>query len=510
MATKEEFVKNIQNSYTFKGETILIGSAVLGDDYDTNCQVHLPLKTLNRHGMISGATGTGKTKSLQVIAEGLSDAGVPVLVMDIKGDLSGLAQPGTNNKHIVKRAGFINMEWEGRGFPIELMSISDEPGTRLKATVSEFGPLLLAKILQLNDTQSDVLTLIFKFCDDKLLPLIDLMDIKSVLKYIQKDGKEEFIKEYGYFNTSTLGAIMRSVVGLEQQEADELFGEPSFDIFDLMQLTRDGKGYINTIRLTDMQSQTAIFSTFMLCLIAEIFQKLPEQGDADKPKLVMFIDEAHLIFKNASKELLDQFETTIKLIRSKGVGIILATQSPKDIPSEVLGQLGLKVQHALRAFTAKDRKAIKLVSENYPISEFYDVDQTITQLGIGEAFITALDEKGRPTELVHTLMRPPYSRMDILSEDEIKVCLNDSRLISKYNRDIDRNSAYEILEQKLIEEAKLQEIENRKQPTATTRKRTSTKKEKTIFDEIISSPVSKTIARELTRGLLGVLGLKKR
>ncbi len=506
--SKNIFIDKVTSSYQFKGESLLIGSAVYNEDYETACQVKLPLKTMNRHGLIAGATGTGKTKSLQVMAESLSNAGVPVLVMDIKGDLSGLGAPGSTNKVIDYRAKMIGMEWAGKAFPLEFLSISDEPGAKLRATISEYGPVLLSKVLGINDNQSGVLSMIFKFCDDRNLPLLDLKDLKSVIKYIQNEGKEEFLKEYGFVHSNSAGAIMRSIVRLEQQNADDIFGEPSFEVFDLMRNAPAGEGIINVIRLTDMQNKPGLFSTFILCLIAELFQKMPEQGDTDKPELVVFIDEAHLIFKNASKYLIDQLEMTVKLIRSKGVGIFFVTQSPVDIPASVLGQLGTKVQHALRAFTAKDRKAIKTAAENYPYTDFYEVDKLITTLGIGEALVSTLDEKGRPTELVHTLMRPPYSRMDVLMDHEFGKILKASELIMEYNKEIDRESAYEILHEKIeelqreaAEEEALKDLEEKK-PARRSRRSKST------FTQILESPITRTLAREAMRGLLGVMGLK--
>jgi len=505
MNSSENFLNKISQSYTFEGKAVLIGAGILNGNETTSCPVRIPLKTLNRHGLIAGATGTGKTKSLQLLAESLSDNGVPVLLMDIKGDLSGIAKEGVINKHIEKRRDIIGMQWEGRGFPAELMSISKEPGIRLRATVSEFGPALLGKILDLNDNQAGVLSLIFKFCDDKHLPLLDLKDLQSVLKYMQEEGKDDFLKEYGHFQVATVGTIMRQIVQLEQQGADDFFGEPSFEVSDLLRTDSNGKGYINVIRLSDMQTKPALFSTFMLCLLAEIYEKFPEKGDAEKPELIIFIDEAHLVFDTASKTLIDQLEMIVKLIRSKGVGVFFVTQSPDDIPASILGQLGLKVQHALRAFTAKDRKAIKTAAENYPVSEFYKTDEVITQLGIGEALVTAIDEQGRPTELVYTLMRPPYSRMDILTPAEMEELISKSELVGKYNQEIDRNSAYEILHERLNESEAPQEIEQEKDIPQRPQGRPV--KEPDVFGDIMKSPVTKTIARELTRGLFGVLGL---
>lgn len=503
-----DFKEKINQSYTFSGDSLYAGAAVHNGQVYSDCPVRIPLKTMNRHGLIAGATGTGKTKSLQMLAEGLSEAGVPVLLMDYKGDVSGLAKPGQMNPKIESRITQLGINWTGKAYPVELMSISAEPGVSLRATVSEFGPVLLGKLLDLNDNQSSILSLIFKFCDDKGLPLLDIKDLSSVIQYIQNEGKAEFQNSYGYFQASSTGTILRQMIALEQQGADRFFGEPSFEVSDLLRRDRNGMGYINILRLTDIQTKPDLFSTFMLCLLAEIFQKFPEQGDAEKPELVIFIDEAHLVFRNATKTLLEQLDMTIKLIRSKGVGIFFVTQVPDDIPANILGQLGLKVQHALRAFTAKDRQSIKAASENYPISEFYKTDELITQVGIGEALITALNEKGVPTELVHCMVRSPQSRMDILTPDEISQIVASSELTREYNREIDRESAYEILHQRIkrreIEEADQQnDLDRYQEPTA---KRQVP--EKSMFDQVMRSPVTKIIVREAARGLFGVLGLR--
>ncbi|MCL4163756.1 UNVERIFIED_CONTAM: hypothetical protein GTU68_061412, partial [Idotea baltica] len=400
---------------------------------------------MNRHGLIAGATGTGKTKSLQVLLEEFSQAGVPSLVMDIKGDLSGIGAPGSRNKVVTQREGHIQMEWNEKDFPIEFLTISDEPGTRIRSTVSEFGPVILSKILDINATQEGVLSMLFKYADDNKLPLLNLDDLKSLLRYSVEDGKKEIQMEYGLISTSSIHAILRRITALEQQGGDRLFGEPSFDVADLCALDDIDQGIVNIIRLTDIQSKPALFSAFMLSLLAEVFEVFPESGDDSKPKLMILIDEAHLLFREASKDLLEQIDIIIKLIRSKGIGIIFITQTPNDIPENILGQLGFKLQHALRAFTSKDRKAINLMAQNFPDTEFYDTQELITEMGIGEAMITVLNEKGRPTELVHTLMRPPYSRMDVLTDAEIKEILGKSELSQKYNKEIDSHSAHEIL-----------------------------------------------------------------
>ncbi len=369
----------------------------------------------------------------------------------------------------------------------------------------------------MNDTQGGIVSIVFKYCDDTGLPLLDLKDMRKVLQYITDEGKDEIQKEYGRISGSSVGAIMRKIIELEQQGGDVFFGERSFEVDDLTRKDSEGLGYISILRLTDMQTKPKLFSTFMLCLLAEIYATFPEEGDSGKPKLVIFIDEAHLVFENASDALMDQLEQIIKLIRSKGVGIFFCTQNPDDIPSDILGQLGLKVQHALRAFTARDRKAIKMASQNYPITEFYDTDELLTSMGIGEAAITALNEKGIPTPLVATLLCAPRSRMDVLSQAEIDTLVKYSDLKDKYSEEIDRESAYEMLTDKLIQMAKDEEKakeaqEKMKEEAKSSRSsRGRTAKEEGFLDSVLKSSVGRqvgrTVARELTRGLLGVLGI---
>lgn len=467
MGRKETFISQINEGYSCKGDSIILGAAMLDGEAVSGTQVKIPLKTMNRHGLIAGATGTGKTKTLQVISEQLSAKGIPVLLMDVKGDLSGIAKPGEEKPFIAERHAKINLPFNAKGFPVELMTISGQDGVRLRATVSEFGPVLLSRILDLNDTQEGVLAVIFKYCDDNQLALLDLKDLKRVVQYVTDEGKDAIEKDYGKMSTATTGIIMRKVLELEQQGADLFFGETSFDVRDLLRVDKNGYGYISIIRLTDIQDKPKLFSTFMLSLLAEIYSQMPEKGDVVKPELVVFIDEAHLVFNEASKALLAQIENIVKLIRSKGIGIYFVTQNPMDVPTGVLAQLGLKVQHALRAFTAIDRKAIKLSAENYPISEYYKTDETITSLGIGEALITALNENGIPTPLASTMLRTPESRMDILSASEIASINNSSALVKKYSQVLDRESAYEILNNKVsslqqdaADEATRREAEN--------------------------------------------------
>jgi len=507
MEGQNKFSETISSGYSFKGESITMGAAILNGECLKDAKIKIPLKTLNRHGLIAGATGTGKTKTLQLIAEGLSEKSIPVLMMDIKGDLSGLAKAGEMNPKIEDRHNKIGEPYSPKAFPVELLTISNEKGTRLRATVSEFGPVLFSKILELNDTQAGIVSLIFKYCDDKQLPLLDLKDFKKVIQHITGDGKKEIEESYGRISTSSTGIILRKVIELEQQNAELFFGEKSFEVDDLVRINEEGYGVISILRLVDIQSRPKLFSTFMLSLLAEIYASFPEEGDLDQPKLIIFVDEAHLIFNEASKALLDQIETIIKLIRSKGVGIFFCTQNPTDIPPAVLSQLGLKVQHALRAFTAKDRQMIKLTAENYPISEFYKTDELLTSLGIGEAAITALSEKGIPTALAATFLCAPKSRMDVLNNSEIDELIGKSKLGDKYNKIVDRESAYEILNQK-IQIATQQKLEQQQEES---QQSTGSKREKSTMENILDSTITKqvgrTVARELTRGLLGVLGL---
>jgi hypothetical protein len=361
----------------------------------------------------------------------------------------------------------------------------------------------------LNDTQGGFVAMIFKYCDDNKLALLDLKDFIKVLQFVSDEGKAELEKTYGKISTTSTGTILRKVIELQQQGADIFFGEISFDVDDLMRISDDGRGMISVVRVTDLQDRPKLFSTFMLQLLAELYATCPEEGDLDKPKLVMFIDEAHLIFQEASPALLQQIETIIKLIRSKGIGIFFCTQNPMDVPASVLAQLGLKVQHALRAFTAADRKVIKQTAENYPETEFYKTDDLITQLGIGEALITMLNEKGIPTPLVHCMLRPPQSRMDILTDAEIDGLISRSKIAGKYNKVVDSESAYEILTQKLNEAAKEEEqIKQRKVEDKAERK--STKEDKGIFDDPIVKSMTRTAGNEIVRSLLGVLGLRGR
>jgi len=505
MSRNEEFFNHITEGNTNKGEFITLGSAMLDSETIKNAYVNVPLKTMNRHGLIAGATGTGKTKTLQVLAENLSEKGVPVLLMDIKGDLSGLAQPSPGHVKIDERHEAIGLPFEAKSFPVEVMTLSEQDGVRLRATVSEFGPVLISRILDVTETQAGIISVIFKYCDDNKLPLLDLKDFKKILQYCTSEGKDEFQEEYGRISTASTGAILRKIVELEQQGGDLFFGEKSFDTQDLLRIADDGRGYINIIRLTDIQDRPKLFSTFMLSLLAEIYSTFPEQGDTGRPELIMFIDEAHLIFNEASDALLDQIESIVKLIRSKGVGLYFVTQNPTDVPEAVLSQLGLKVQHALRAFTAKDRKAIKLTAQNYPDTEYYDTAEVLTSLGTGEALVSALNEKGRPTPLAATMMRAPMSRMDVLTDSELSNLLSSSKMVKKYNETIDRESAYEILNEK-IERAEAEEAKEKARKEKEALKKAESKRRTSSTRSNRMNPVVKVLtSATFIRSVFGIL-----
>lgn len=507
MADLTKFTQQINDGYATKGDFILMGAAMLDGVPQKEAQVKIPLKTLNRHGLIAGATGTGKTVTLQVIAENMCAKGIPVLLMDLKGDLSGIAKAGVTNPKIDERHAAIGIPFVPNGSSVEFLTLSKENGAKLRATVSEFGPVLFSKVLDLNETQSGIVAIIFKYADDKKLPLLDLKDFKTLLNYITEEGKEEIQKNYGNVSSTSTSTILRAIIELESQGAEAFFGERSFEVSDLTRVDSYGRGMASIIRLVDIQDKPKLFSTFILCLLAEVYHNFPEAGDIEKPKLCIFIDEAHLIFKEASQALLDQIESIIRLIRSKGVGIYFCTQNPYDVPDAVLAQLGLKVQHALRAFTEKDRKAIKKTAENYPISEYYKTDELLTSLGIGQCLISALSEKGIPTPLAATHLRAPMSRIGVLTPDEIQQTVSSSTIAAKYNEVIDRESAFEILNKKLQDAAKEEEEEKEEEkPEKKSKKEEKSTLEK-ISDNTMVRQVGRTVFKEVARGLLGVLGL---
>lgn len=496
--SNEKFVSAITKSYTTNLPSIYLGAGVWQGGIHADAKVYLPLRMMNRHGLVTGATGSGKTRTLQLIAEQLSAAGVSVFMPDMKGDLSGFAKEGAANDKINERAAALGIPYSPSAFPVEIYSLSGELGAQMRATVTEFGPVLLGKILELNDTQTGVLSLIFKYADDKKLPIVDFNDLKKVLNYLTEGkGAEEIKSDYGKISSSTSGTILRKIVSLEQQGVDQIFGETSFDIDDLFQKI-DGRGVISLLNVSDIQQQPAIFSTFMLALLAEIYQRMPEAGDQDKPKLIFFLDEAHLLFKDAPKAFLDQVEQIIRLIRSKGIGIFFCTQLTQDIPANVLAQLGNRVHHVIRAFTPNDVKALKETIKTFPRSEFYDLEQQFTQLGTGQAFITVLNEKGIPTETVVTHLAPPASVMGPLSASEYQQSLNDSDMYRKYKDAVDPQSAFELLGERMKEDEQNREEEKRNTTT-------TSRKEKSTLEEVMTSPVAKQVGRELVRGVFGML-----
>ena len=488
-------------AFGYAGPAITLGAITHKGEVHPEPLVRIPLAMLNRHGLIAGATGTGKTKTLQLIAEQLSGQGVPVFVSDIKGDLSGLGVAGASNDRIAQRVTATGHPWNPTAHPIEFLSLTGQSGAQLRATVSSFGPLLLAKVLGLNETQKSVLALVFKYADDHGLALLDFGDLRALLQFLTEQGATE-LRDYGGMSKQTVGVLLREMVELEQQGAQSFFGEPEFDLDDLMQVERDGRGLISVLSLADVQDKPGLFSTFMLWMLARLYHELPEVGDLDKPKLVFFFDEAHLLFDNASKDLLAEIEKVARLIRSKGVGVFFVTQSPKDVPAEVLGQLGHRVQHALRAFTPDDEKALRAAARTFPKTEHYDVQETLTSLGIGEALITVLSPKGIPTEPFATMLIPPSSQMSPMPDDERARRLASSRQVQEYAQAVDRESAREMLAKRMASEQQAaEEAAVAEKPAARGRARA----EKSALEKIASSPLTRTVAGVVTRGLMGAL-----
>ncbi len=501
--SKEKFIAAISSSYTTNTPSINLGAGVYENEIIADAKVNMPLRMMARHGLVTGATGSGKTRTLQLMAEQLSAAGVAVFMPDMKGDLSGMAKEGIVNDKIVDRAKALEIKYSPTGFPIEIYSLSGKLGAQMRATVTEFGPVLLGKVLELNEVQTSVLMIIFKYADDKKLPIVDLKDLKKVLNYLSEGAGAAEIKEnYGKISSSTASTILRKMVALEQQGVDLIFGEKSFDIEDLLEKV-DGRGVISLLNVSDVQSQPAIFSTFMLALLAEIYQTLPEVGDLDKPKLVFFLDEAHLLFEDAPKAFMDQIEQVIRLIRSKGVGIFFCTQLTQDVPSSVLSQLGNRVHHVIRAFTPNDVKDLGATVKTFPKSEFYDIEKQFTQLGIGQAFITVLNEKGIPTETVVTHLAPPASFMGPLSAQDYQALLDGSETFKKYQESVDPLSAFEILSERVL--AFKEEQEKSMSAAQTNAPAKSGRIEKSTFEQVMTSPVAKQVGRELVRGVFGML-----
>jgi uncharacterized protein len=503
VGSRTAFAEMLARGYGTTEPSLILGSALEGSELHPEPKVHLPLATANRHGLIAGATGTGKTKTLQLLTEQLSAQGVPVFVADMKGDLAGLARPGEATPPVRARAEEIGWKWSPKEAPVEFVSLTGELGVQLRATVSSFGPLLLGKVLSLNETQTSVLTMVFKYADDSQLPLLDFADLRAVLLFLASDEAKSALAQYGGMSSASVGVLLRKMVELESQGADRFFGEPEFDVKDLLQLTSDGRGVVTCLELPDVADRPKLFSTFMMWMLAELYHNLPEVGDLPKPKLVFFFDEAHLLFNEASKAFLDQVEQVVRLIRSKGVGVYFVTQTPKDVPDGVLAQLGNRVQHALRAHTPDDEKALKATVRTFPKTAFYDLNQTLTSLGIGEAVVTVLNRQGVPTPVVATRLIPPSSRMGPLTPDELQSEIRESSFLAEYGKAVDRESAREMLAARLAQAAPPPAPE-KSPPSA----RPSGRSIGDIAGDVVSSPVGKTVAREVVRGLFGLLGAK--
>jgi DNA helicase HerA-like ATPase len=514
--------QQIAAGYTADGAALELGAVVVDGVCDPGARIRIPLATVNRHGLVAGATGTGKTKSLQVLAEQLSAAGVPVLMADVKGDLSGLSRPGVADGKVTQRATDTGDEWAPAAFPVEFLSLGTSgAGVPVRATVTSFGPILLAKVLGLNQTQESTLGLIFHWADQQGLPLLDIKDLRSVIQYLTGDEGKPQLKALGAVSPTTAGVILRALVNLEAEGADTFFGEPELEPADLLRVDASGRGVISLLELGAQAARPVMFSTFLMWVLADLFTTLPEVGDIDKPKLVFFFDEAHLLFTDASKAFLAQVEQTVKLIRSKGVGVFFCTQQPTDIPKDVLSQLGARIQHALRAFTPDDQKALTRTVRTYPKTDVYDLESALTSLGIGEAIVTVLSERGVPTPVAWTRMRAPRSLMDTIGADAITAAAVASPLQAEYGRTIDRESAYERLAARLAppppvtEQPAAQQVPSPIEPPppldlppmpAPTQPR-----EPGFLDTVMDSPAFKSamrsagtvIGREITRSIFG-------
>ncbi len=517
-----DFAQTITTAYAVDGAALDLGRGVHDGAVVPAAAVKLPLRMVNRHGLIAGATGTGKTKTLQGLAEQLSTAGVPVFVADVKGDLSGLADPGDAASAAAKRAQELGLQFQARGFPVEFLSLGGiGPGVPVRATVLDFGPQLLAKVLGANETQEQSLSLVFHYADEKALPLLDLSDLRALLTFLDSDEGKTELAGIGGLSSATVGVLLRGLTGLEDGGGNEFFGEPMLDIHDLMRTAPDGRGIISCLELPAVQDKPKLFSTALMWMLAELFEQLPEAGDLDKPKLAFFFDEAHLLFEDASKAFLTSVAQTVRLIRSKGVGVYFVTQTPKDVPSEVLGQLSNRVQHALRAFTPEDAKALKATVSTFPKSEFYDLDTLLTSMGIGEAAVTILSESGVPTPVVHTRVVPPASRMG--PADNVAAAAQASPLWAKYGTRVDNQSAREILAARVAQQAEAAPAAAEPQPAAAQHKPAAQHRQPAAehkeaagavaggvaaMGAFLQSKQGKQLQKEVVRGVFGML--KKR
>ncbi|MCV7259934.1 helicase HerA-like domain-containing protein [Mycobacterium shimoidei] len=493
--------KQIAAGYKVEGQALELGTVVVDGAPNPAAQVRIPLATVNRHGLVAGATGTGKTKTLQLIAKQLSAAGVPVLMADVKGDLSGLARPGESSDKIAARAKETGDNWQQASFPVEFLSLGTEGiGVPVRATIASFGPILLSKVLGLNATQESTLGLIFHWAEQQKYELLDLKDLRAVISYLTSDAGKAELKSLGGVSATTAGVILRALVNLEAEGANTFFGEPELKTEDLVRIDDKGRGVISLLELGDQAARPVLFSTFLMWLLSDLFKSMPEIGDVDKPKLVFVFDEAHLLFTDASKAFLEQVEQTVKLIRSRGVGVFFCTQLPTDIPNDVLSQLGARIQHALRAFTPDDQKALSKTVRTYPKTDVYDLASALTSLGIGEAVVTVLSERGAPTPVAWTRLRSPRSMMAAIGNDAIAKEAKASPLHAKYGQTVDRESAYEKITAKQAQLAEAEKSGERGKPAAE-------KKKPGWFTRFVNSRGFQTflnaIGRELIRSMLG-------
>ena len=507
---------DIRSGYSFDGAALELGAAMDAENPVPDVPVRLPLSMMNRHGLIAGATGTGKTKTLQLMAEQLSQGGVPVFLADMKGDLSGLAEPGQPSDKLTQRTEALGQTWEGQGFQVEFLSLGGQGnGIPVRATVTSFGPTLLSKVLGLNATQESSLTLIFHYADKNGLALLDLKDLRAVIQHLTSPEGKADLKELGGISTATAGVILRNLIAFADAGADVFFGEPEFETSDLIRIASDGRGVISCLELPSVAERPALFSTFLMWMLADLFQELPEAGDLDKPKLVFFFDEAHLLFDNASKAFTEQIEQTVRLIRSKGVGVFFVTQTPKDVPAGVLGQLGNRVQHALRAFTPDDQKALTATVRTFPKSA-YDLEELLMTLGIGEAIVTVLSETGAPTPVAWTRLFAPTSLMGPAAQSTVDEVVSASELAPKYAESIDRESAYEKLQGRLASGAEASDSADeadadRADKDVEKQADKPEKEEPGVVSQVVHSSAFKSfmrsagtqIGREITRSLFG-------
>ncbi len=499
--------QEIAAGYATEGAALELGTVLVDGAVDPSARVRIPFATLNRHGLVAGATGTGKTKTLQGLAEQLSNAGVPVLLADVKGDLSGMSRPGESNAKIESRSADTGDDWAPTAFPVEFLSLGgSSSAVPIRATITQFGPILLSKVLDLNDTQESTLGLIFHWADQRGLPLLDTKDLRAVIQHLTSDEGKADLKGIGGVSSATAGVILRALVNLEAQGGEDFFGEPEFDPADLLRVGADGKGVVTLLELADQAANPRLFSTFLMWLLAELYEDLPEAGDLDKPKLVFFFDEAHLLFNDASKAFLERIEQTVKLIRSKGVGVFFCTQLPTDVPNAVLSQLGARIQHALRAFTPEDQTALSKTVRTYPRTEHYDMEKALTSLGTGEAIVTVLSERGAPTPVAWARMRAPRSLMAAIGEDAVTVAAKGSPLFGKYGTTVDRESAYEKLTARIA--AAPPPPADAPPPPAEERRERA---EPGFVEKAFASPVVRSflrsaasaLGREITRGMFG-------